>query len=324
MIVNHLKTVIAIANVGSFSIASKILYVSQPYLTKIVKKIEDAYDLKIFKRNKKGVELTSEGKEFVDRAKVLLKHVDDLNNVKKNDHKKKEIIELTISAFPSSYPIEAYIDFYKKIEKSKTLSRCQYYEKNAIEVLDDINLQFSDIGIISIKNMFFKQNSLYFLQKGIEYKRIFELEPTLILRKKHPLLKKKKITLNDLYKYNLVTFENSHNLHTAIFDEGYYNQKNLSHIIKFEKFKHITYVNTRGTMHSILINSNKIAIGNYIPTVNHKLFDLYFIPLKNIIKDVKLEEIANTLYCIYLKSKPLSKYAKLYLDILEKTYKKHL
>lgn len=324
MIINYLKIIIVIANVGSFSVASKSLYVSQPYLTKVVKKIEETYNIKIFKRNKKGIELTYEGKNFVDRAKVLLKHADELKDISKNKNKKKNIIDLTISAFPSSYPMEAYIDFYKKIEKNKILSRCHYYEKNTIEVLEDVNLNFADIGIISVKKIFLKQNSLYFLQKGIEYKKIFDLEPNLILRKNHPLFKKKKIELNDLYKYDLVTFENFHNLHTIIFDEGYYNQKNLSHIIDFDNFAHITYVNARGTMHTILSNSNKIAIGNYISTVNYKLFDLVFIPLKHIIKDIKLDEIANTLYCIYLKSKPLSKYAELYLNILKKTYVKHL
>lgn len=320
MIINYLKLIVTIANVGSYSEAAKNLYVSQPYLTKIVKTVEKTYDVKIFKRNKTGVELTQDGKEFVAKANDLLKNVDALKDIKKN----KNIIDLTISSFPSSYPMEAYVDFYKKLENNKTLSRCHYYEKNTLEVIEDVCFHYCDIGIISIKNIFLKQNTKYFSDKRIIYKKIFVLEPNIICKPNHPLLKKDKIDLLDLYHYNLVAFSNMQKEHSSIFDEGYYNQNNLSHVIDFDKFSHITYVNNRATLYGLLLHSNKIAIGNYIPTINHEVFNLTFLPLKNIVKDIVLDELSNSLYCIYPENKPLSHYAKMYLSILKNIYKKHL
>lgn len=320
MIVNHFKIITVIADVGSFSAASKILYVSQPYLTKIVKNIEATYDIVIFKRNKKGIELTKNGKVFIEKVRNVLDHIDSLKYINKG--KNKNTIDLTISSFPSTYSMQAYVDFYKYIKNKNDLSRCHYYEKNTIDVIEDVCMHFCDLGIISVKNLYLKQNSIYFTQKEIVFEKIFDLEPHIMCRKDHPLLDKKKIELSDLYNYNLAVFENSYAVNSLVFDEGYYNHENLSHVINFDKFKHITYVNSRGAILSLLHNSNKIAIGNCVVNTDNSVFGLTFIPLKKFIKKLNLEQISNSMYCIYLKERTLPKQAYLYLNFLKESHKK--
>lgn len=311
---NHLKSIISIAEAGSLSTASKNLFVSQPYLTKIVKSIEKKYHIIIFKRSKNGLETTDEGRKFIAKAKEIIENVEDLSKIKN----KTLTTRLTISSFPSSYTMQAYIEYMKIVDKSNILSRCSYFEKNIMEIINDVYLQTCDIGIIFMKDSFIKQNSTFFYNKNIEYKKLFDTEPSILCRKNHPLLKIKKPTVSDLYKYRLVAFSTKYNVHFGKLDEGYYNQDSMSTIINYDKFKHITYVQNRGPMHNILNATDSIAIGNHTSTTTNEVFNLACTPLKKYINNIDNEEFNNSLYYIHLKTKPLSQYAKMYLEILKK------
>lgn len=313
MIENQLKTILTIAEASSLSTASKNLYVSQPYLTKIVKTIEKKYHITIFKRSKNGIEATEEGRRFIVKAKEIMEKVDELSKIKN----KTNTTRLTISSFPSSYTMQAYIKYMKKVDKTNVLSRCSYYEKNIMEVINDVYLQTCDIGIIFMKDSFIKENSKYFYNKNIEYKKLFDTEPSILCRKNHPLLKIKKPTLSDLYKYRLVAFSTKYNIHLGKLDEGYYNQDSMSTVIDYDKFIHITYVQNRGPMHNILKATDSIAIGNHTSSKTNELFDLSCTPLKKYIHNINSEEFNNSMYYIHLKTKPLSQYAKMYLSILQ-------
>ncbi len=54
-----------VAKEGSISAASKKLYVSQPAISKSLKKLEESLNTKLFLRNLSGTELTESGKELL-------------------------------------------------------------------------------------------------------------------------------------------------------------------------------------------------------------------------------------------------------------------
>ncbi len=72
MDLNSIKYVVTIAEEGSFSKASKKLYISQPALSQYIKNIETELNAPIFFRNTHSVELTPLGKIIVDGGKELL------------------------------------------------------------------------------------------------------------------------------------------------------------------------------------------------------------------------------------------------------------
>ena len=65
MTIQQCKYVIEIAKSGSFSQASKQLFVAQSSLSVSVKSLEQELNIKIFERSGNGVCLTEEGAEFV-------------------------------------------------------------------------------------------------------------------------------------------------------------------------------------------------------------------------------------------------------------------
>lgn len=72
-----LNTFYQVARVGNISKAANILYVSQPAITKSIKKLENLFGIKLFIRNVNGVSLTYEGKFLFD---YIQPHIDGLVN----------------------------------------------------------------------------------------------------------------------------------------------------------------------------------------------------------------------------------------------------
>ncbi len=62
----------ACAQTGSFSEAAKILYSTQPSVSKVVKALEDSLGMQLFERLPRGIRLTPQGTgSFSEAAKIL-------------------------------------------------------------------------------------------------------------------------------------------------------------------------------------------------------------------------------------------------------------
>lgn len=82
-----LNTFYHVARVGNITKTSEIMYVSQPAITKSIKKLENILEITLFTRNRKGVLLTHEGKILFDYIKPhingLVNSADKLRSLKK-------------------------------------------------------------------------------------------------------------------------------------------------------------------------------------------------------------------------------------------------
>lgn len=61
---NAYKTFYTVAKAQSFSKASELLFISQPAISVSIKKLEDQLNVKLFKRDNKGIQLTENGKKL--------------------------------------------------------------------------------------------------------------------------------------------------------------------------------------------------------------------------------------------------------------------
>lgn len=64
----HLQCFLEVARLGKIVLAADVLAVSQPALSKTIRELETLLDVKLFKRNKRGVELTRFGEIFHRRT----------------------------------------------------------------------------------------------------------------------------------------------------------------------------------------------------------------------------------------------------------------
>ena len=74
---HKLKIFKTVADTGSFSKAAQLLFLSQPTVTLQIKKIENYLGVTLFRRDKKNVVLTEEGKilyEYATKIMVFIFH----------------------------------------------------------------------------------------------------------------------------------------------------------------------------------------------------------------------------------------------------------
>ena len=112
---------VIVANEGNITRASEILCVSQPAITKQIKKLESQLNIKLFERNNSGMKLTVEGNELYFKIKDAIKLISDVENDFKDNRTIiigtrnnifSKIFSKGISKYYNSYP-NAKLDIIK-------------------------------------------------------------------------------------------------------------------------------------------------------------------------------------------------------------------
>ena len=101
MNLQHLEYLIEIENCGSISKAARRLFVTQPYLSRILKEVESEYGITVFTREKTGITPTDSGRLFLDMARDLL---DDAGNFQRIFRERADHYRLRVSACTCSHP----------------------------------------------------------------------------------------------------------------------------------------------------------------------------------------------------------------------------
>ena len=65
MTLKQLRYVVEVAETGNITEAAKKLFIAQPSLTSAIRELENEYNITIFMRSNKGIEITPEGDEFL-------------------------------------------------------------------------------------------------------------------------------------------------------------------------------------------------------------------------------------------------------------------
>ena len=69
-----------VAKQGNISKAAESLYISQPAISKTIVRLEDNLNVKLFKRNSRGVSLTEEGEVLFRHVQETIHHIEEAEN----------------------------------------------------------------------------------------------------------------------------------------------------------------------------------------------------------------------------------------------------
>ncbi len=305
----------AIETYGSLSEASKRLYVSQPYLSKILHDMEDQYHITIFTRGKSGMQATENGRLFLDMARELIQEVERFEKIFRDQTGETM---LRIAAFPSSYAADAYLRMIKAMPEQSF--RFHYKEESSSEVIQDVYTQAADVGIIFLKKKNRTLTEHFFKARRILYRPVFDATLHLITRAGHPLTQKSDLTLEDIYQYNIAMYHAKKETGIYSLEDGYYNQASLPDLVDFDRFKQIIYIYSRATLHNVLNQTDYIALGSQATLDQQENFGIVSIPFPFPKGTKDPDSYGNTLCYIHLKDRPLSSAAKRFVQYLLKYY----
>lgn len=304
----HLQYIITIEACGSISKAASKLYLSQPYVSRVLHELENELGIVIFERGNDGVRATNAGAEFIVQAKKLLKDMDSLQNLYKN--KDQKISRFTLSITRCSHGIDAFVRMLEEMNEEEKI-QFNIRESTNSEVLNDIYGKISELGLVCIADAQ-KATFRHLLQtKGMESRFVCRLDPMIIMRKDHPLLSRGgKISLDDLYEYGFVLDD------TSDFDLGI-DMLSYYHLADMTRIKKKILVNSRSALHNLLTRTDYVGVGIKSTLDQDTHLGIVSIPVE---KEDLRPDLSSAFYMVRQKDAPFSLAAQLYMDRMMECY----
>ena len=159
MDLKQLQYFVACAQTGSFSDAAKILYSTQPSVSKVVKALEDALGMQLFERLPRGIRLTVQGQKVYHYACRITNEMNALENMAAHGMTKW----IRISLNPSSWFANQFVDFYNETYEKKY--HFQITTAGVRSVMERVRDYMDDIGFVYILSQQ-KENFLYELDRN--------------------------------------------------------------------------------------------------------------------------------------------------------------
>ena len=192
-----MKYATEVAKTGSLNKAAEKLFMAPPNLSRSIKELEADLGITIFERSQKGVTLTPEGDEFIGYAKSLLKQIDHIEGLYKENSVKKQ--RFSISVPRASYIAEALVDFSKELGKEAV--EIFYKETNSQRTINNILNHDYKLGIIRYAENYDKFFKTMLEEKGLAYEMVTEFSYKLVMSAESSLAKKENITFDDLTNF---------------------------------------------------------------------------------------------------------------------------
>ncbi len=190
MNLQHMQYIVEIQKWGSINLAAQKLYISQPYLSNVVKEIEKEMQVTIFERTKQGVKLTARGQECIIQMKNILAQVDVLNDICRGNEDSMRYF--TLSMTRCTHVEEAFISLCDEYSACDRGHKIRFFldEGNTEQVIDDVYRNRADIGVI-VFNHLQKDSILKSIRnKQMKYVSLVTSKPHLTMPKDHPAIKK--------------------------------------------------------------------------------------------------------------------------------------
>lgn len=170
MDLKQLQYFVACAQTGSFSDAAKILYSTQPSVSKVIKALEDTLGMQLFERLPRGIRLTVQGQKVYSYACRITSEIDVLENMASRGMTKW----IRISMNPSSWLANQFVDFYNETYEKNY--HFQLTTAGVRSVMERVRDYMDDIGFVYILSQH-RGNFLHELAKNkIEFVPMYETD----------------------------------------------------------------------------------------------------------------------------------------------------
>jgi DNA-binding transcriptional LysR family regulator len=204
MRIEQLYYLVEISKHKSITITAEKIHVSQQNLSVAIRNLEKELGVDLLERSHKGVSLTEEGEEFVDKAQEILTKFEELRSqfMRKAVNKKVLKGNLRIDVVPYMTLPDILVSFYKLHPQVNVILR----EHSPQNIMQNVAQGASDIGIIFSTNedpQFTK--NLHDL--GLSYENIVDDKIFVCAGKKSSLKNKRTISLKELSQHRLVVSE---------------------------------------------------------------------------------------------------------------------
>ena len=194
--VKHLRYLLAIAQTKSIATAARELDVSKGTLANALSQVDERLGFSIFLGSRKGVEVTPQGREFLNYARRVVIEMDALDARFSEPEKNKR---LAVATTPFGFAVKALANLAKRHRADDIAFSINI--SHAPQIALDVCTQKKDIGILHLSKK--NESALQKLidEEGLEFHELFSTRFFAYMNKNHPLASKKSISYSELALY---------------------------------------------------------------------------------------------------------------------------
>lgn len=303
MKIQHLRYIVMIADQRSISLAAKKLYVSQPYLSKIVQDIEADFGKKIFERKPQGIALTAEGKQLYFLAQSVISQMDAIENIGKQKIFPKTKVKLGVSIAGFLLKDSIMLAFIKKVDAA--LIDINLNETTVEEAINLVDQNKSELALVVVDDYQLELLTQLKKKHGISIISLDKGSLYYHFHKDHPLASQKQISIQALANYPFAQFKED--VYTKIS-----RQKFIEEYPDFKVAQKIT-INNYHAFLRIVKNNGALMVGN-----KWEIEELEKMGLQSL----KIEDVGLQVHMLLIvkKDQELSSNAKIFLEIFKELY----
>lgn len=198
MDLRKLQIFVTVVSEGNFSRAAERLHMAQPPVSIAIKKLEDELGAALLIRDRKQLALTVEGREVYDQAQRILQQVEDLSeSVKEYGQLLRGEINLACPSMVGTYYLPdvlgQFLDLHPGLTASVTQAGTQKIQRLLLS--DEIEL-----GVVTRED----------LDTTLEVVPLLSERMCVCIGARHPLRKKKQLSIADLDQLPMVLYESDY------------------------------------------------------------------------------------------------------------------
>lgn len=189
---SSMKAFVILAESSSFNNAAKSLNITQPALTRRIKKMEEDLHIQLFERTTRKVTLTKAGKRLLPEARELIKKFDEtLFNIRDMNAYHRGMVTLACIPTAVFYFLPLAIGKFNELYPN---IKVRILEQGTNNCMESVLCNESDFGI----NMNNVTNS------SIDFTPLVNEPFVLACRRDHPLAKKQLVEWQELVGYKMI------------------------------------------------------------------------------------------------------------------------
>jgi DNA-binding transcriptional LysR family regulator len=191
--IGGLQAYVQIAEYGTFHQAADALTISQPALSRRMRKLEQYLGVTLFDRTTRRVSLTAIGRDFLPHARRLIQEL-ELSLSGLRDMSRHGTGQVIVACVPTA-AMSLLPDVIKEYSVRYPDNHVRILDDHSSETLQAVLRGEAEFGISVMTNKV----------PELEFERLFEDPFVLACRRDHPLAKRKQVKWDDLKNYRLIT-----------------------------------------------------------------------------------------------------------------------
>ena len=261
MNLNHLEYLITVAENGSINRAAQALYVSQPYLSGVIKSVEEELGFPVFRRSSTGVEPTELGVQALEGAKRILLELEQMRALK--DQRPQS---LRIASCYSPFFMKCFLEMRAKLGSQPQDS---FQEMPLMECLHQLQMRQVDLALMGFlsnaKESYQKRAAEHHCQL---HSLLSNVPVQVMMRVGHPLSGQESVLSDQLREFPFVFYGDNESF-------------SLLRRLQLGDSPNLITVSDRGSYFDILQSGDYLSVIALIGRSGPVRSDFCYIPLSN-------------------------------------------